>query len=72
MGQAVADRYSTALQSLLATVCSYLGNHIVNVLLMSNIAGSESVNMKYIKYLVGDPEGKRKLARTGNGRVYTI
>jgi len=26
---------------------------------MSNIAESERVNMKYIKYLVGDPEGKR-------------
>jgi len=44
----------------------------VNVQLMSNIAESERDDEKYIKCLVGDPEGKRKLVRTGNNREYKI
>ena len=40
----------------------------MNVQLMSNIAESERADEKYIKCLVGDPEGKRKLARTGKSR----
>jgi len=39
---------------------------------MSNIADSESGDEKYMKCLVGDPEGKRKRGRTGNGREYKI
>jgi len=34
---------------------------------MSNTAESERGDEKYIKCLVGDPEGKRKRARNGNG-----
>jgi hypothetical protein len=39
---------------------------------MCNIAESERGDEIYKKYCVGDPEWKRKLARTGNVREYKI
>ena len=44
----------------------------MHVQFMCNIAESERGDEKYMKCLVGDPEGKRKRARTGKVWEYKI